>query len=80
MFWQRKMKEVGNGMQGKEKNLDEIVLQAFVFRYSRPEFPCFENYCCNVLSRVTNCSAEIVGHSCCLRRGNDTKTDVSVLL
>lgn len=29
--------------KGKEKSLDEIVLEAFVFRYSRPEFPYFEN-------------------------------------
>lgn len=49
MFWQRDMREVGNGMQGKEKNLDEIVLEALMFRYSRLELPYFENHWYNVL-------------------------------
>lgn len=31
-------------------------------------------------SAVISCSAEIVGHSCYLRKGNDTETDVSLLL
>jgi len=41
-----------------------------VFRYSRLEFPCFENQWCNALSRVTSGSAEIVGSRCYMRKGN----------
>lgn len=32
--WQKEMKEAGKGMQGKGKSIDEIVLEALVFRYS----------------------------------------------
>lgn len=64
----------------RKKNLDGVVLEALAFTYSRPEFASFENHWYHVLSRVTNCSAETVGSSCCLRKGNSTKTVESLLL
>lgn len=55
---------------GKEKYLYEIVIEALVFCYTRPEFPCFENRWYSALSSVTNGSGEIVGSRWYMRKGN----------
>ena len=47
-----------------------MILEAVVFRYSRPEFPYFEDQWYTALSRLTTGSAEIVGSRCCMRKGN----------
>lgn len=66
-------------MQGKKKCHDEIVLEALVFSYSRPDFPYFE---INGImhSAVTSGSAEVVGSRCYMRKGNRAPKLQSLLL
>lgn len=48
-FGKGKWKRLGTECKERKKNLDEIVLEALVFRYSRPELPYFANHWYNVL-------------------------------